>query len=132
MWTLPLGQLSRVLHLVFSQASLVPQFLLVFANPAPDHMHLKTPWTAWYSLSAKFPHSSSSVLALFSPSHCEEWGALSDTATTPTNGHHIHTPEVKAGDTMPSNKRLTSIKWLGRKKSTFSTLEDCSKLALVF
>lgn len=50
-----------------SQASLVPQFLLVFAIPAPDH---ETSWTAWCSLSARFSHNSSSVLAPCS----EEWG----------------------------------------------------------
>lgn len=73
-WTLPFSQLSCVLHLVLLTSITCSPVPTLFANPAPDHMQLKTSWTAWCSLSAKFPHSSSSVLAPCSPSPCEEWG----------------------------------------------------------
>lgn len=98
------------------------------ATPAPAHMQLTTIRTAWCCLLARLSCSSSSVLAPCPPSPCEEWG--SDTVTAPTYNHHVHIPGIKAGDIMPSNKRLTSIKLLWRKKSTISTLEACSKLVL--
>lgn len=66
---------SRVFVLHCSQASLVPQFLFVFASPAPVHMQLMTSWTARCSFSARFSSSSSSVFAPRCPSHSEERGS---------------------------------------------------------